>query len=215
MQVRNPMWRLEQAGTSPSVVIVRPEGSGATSLLSKGHFLYGGNGNVEDISVTNQNYSPGRFSDSVLTEIQLQSLLIDWKKSAGEFIALPVTLTSGDVAIANFNTTVWPAWIRKAISERLLAMGGVPSVSALQIQKDSKGNPFVLPVMKPATKSTVSLVEPATADDDPESSPTSSSPPTEQKPSDTWKPCPPGTHDWLTRNGTTYCWLCGIESHSQ
>ena len=123
---------------------------------------------MEDISNSIQTYSKEQFSDSVLTEIQLRSLLIDWVKSEGEFVALPVTLTNGVVAIANFNTTVWPVWIRSAIRQKLLDSGGVPSVSPLQILKSSEGNPFVLPVMKPATSSTAIPAEPATEDADPE-----------------------------------------------
>ena len=209
------MWPRRQGMMSQSVVIAPHAGSGVTSLLSKDHYRSGGHGNVEDINGTMSNCSMEWFSDSVLTETQLRSLTRPFEISDGEFVALLVTLTPGSTAIANFDTTVWPAWIRPAIRKKLLDAGGVPSVSPLQVQKDSDGKQYVLPLMKPAIKLTASPAEPATDDDDPESNPTSSSPPTEQKPSDTWKPCPPGTHDWLTRNGVTYCWLCGIEPHAQ
>jgi len=168
-----------------SAVTAQHAGSGVTSPPSKDHYQFGGHGNVEDISNSNQDYSKDRFSDSVLTEIQLRSLLIDWKKSGGEFVALPVTLTNGDNAIANFNTSVWPAWIRSAIRQKLLDAGGVPSVSPLQIQRNSEGNPFVLPQMKPATKSPASTAEPVTEGVAPKSNPTSSSKPTALKPVDT------------------------------
>ena len=120
-----------------------------------------------DISSTTHDYLKHTFSDSVLMETQLRSLLIDWMKSEGTFVALPVTLTSGRVAIANFDTTVWPPWIRSGIREKLLSVGGVPSVSALRIQKDSKGNPYVLPVMNQVSTLPATTVEPATDDDVP------------------------------------------------
>ena len=120
-----------------------------------------------DISNTTESYSEASFSDSVLMEIQLRSLLIDWKRSEGSYIVLPVTLTNGSVAIANFDTFVWPAWIRSGIRERLLQAGGVPSVFPLQIVRDSEGSPSVQPVTKPETKSTATPVEPATEGDDP------------------------------------------------
>lgn len=128
---------------------------------------------MEDISNTTENYCEESFSDSVLMEIQLRSLLVDWKRSEGSFLVLPVILTNGSVAIANFDTFVWPAWIRSAIREKLLQAGGVPSVFPLQIVRDSEGSPSVQPAKKPDTKSTVTTAEPATDDDDPKSNPTS------------------------------------------
>jgi len=140
---------------------------------------------VVDINDTMETYSAVSFSDSVLTEIQLRSLCEPFVISGGEFVALLVTLTNGNIAIANFDTTAWPVWIRSAIRDKLLQAGGVPSVSALQIQRDSKENPYVLPVMNRASTSPATSAESATGDDAPESNPTSSSKPTEPKPSDT------------------------------
>ena len=158
------------------------------------------------------NYSRERFSDSVLTEIQLRSLLKSFEVSGGEYVVLLVTPTPGSTAIANFNTSVWPAWIRPAIRQKLLDAGGVPSVSPLQIQKDSKGSPYVLPVKiaELSESSRATSAEPATEPDVPESSPTLSSVPTAPKPSAISKPC---QHDWYTNfeTRTTYCWNCGVE----
>jgi hypothetical protein len=114
-------------------------------------------------------FSMARFSDSVPTEIQLQSLLKSFETSEGEYVVLLVTPTPGSTAIANFDTTVWPVWIRSAISNKLLETGGVRSEWPLQILKDSKGNPYVLPVKKQDTKSTATTAEHATEDDDPKS----------------------------------------------
>ena len=127
---------------------------------------------MEDIKDSTQICSSTRFSGSVLMEIQLRSLLEQYDNLEGSFVVLPVTLTNGSIAIANFNTTVWPAWIRPAIRSKLLNAGGVPSESPLQILTDSKGKVSVQPVKKLDTSSTVTPVEPATDDDDPKSSPT-------------------------------------------
>lgn len=120
---------------------------------------------MEDTNSTIQSYSPERFSDSVLMEIQLQSLLSAWKRSEGEYIVLPVILTNGVVAIANFDSIVWPQWIRSAIREKLLQAGGVPSVCPLQILRDSEGSPYVQPAKRQDTKLTAIPAELATDDD--------------------------------------------------
>ena len=120
-----------------------------------------------DISNTTQNCSSEWLSDSVLTEIRLRSLLKPFEKSDGEYIALLVTPTRGATAVAIFNTTVWPQWTRKAISDKLLHQGGVRLESPVQILQDSKGNPYAQPVKKPGTKSTATTAEPVTDDDDP------------------------------------------------
>ena len=159
-------------------------------------------------------YSMARFSDSVPTEIQLQSLLKSFEASVGEYVVLLVTPTPGSTAIANFDTTVWPAWIRSAISNKLLEAGGVRSEWPLQILQNEKGNPYVLPVKKQDIKSTATTAEPATDDDDPKSNPISSSKLTEQRPDDTSKKCQ--QHDWHTNGlGITYCWNCQVEQHPQ
>ena len=157
-----------------------------------------------------QSYFKERFSGSVLMEIRLLSLLLPYETSAGEYLVLPVTLTNGSVAIANFEISVWPQWIRSAISEKLQSAGGVLSESPLQILTDSKGNQSVQPVKKPASSSPVTTAEPVTGGDDPQLSPTSSFKPTAQKQGVTSKKCQ--THDWHTpHNGITYCWKCQIE----
>ena len=122
---------------------------------------------MEDSSNTPQNYSTVRFSDSVLTEIQLRSLLKSFETSVGDYVVLLVTPTPGNIAIANFDTTVWPAWIRSAIRNRLLSAGGVRSESPLQILQNKAGKPYVLPVKKQDTKSPASTVAPATEPDVP------------------------------------------------
>lgn len=114
-------------------------------------------------------YLKERFSGSVPMEIQLLSLLLPYETLEGEWLVLPVTLTNGNVALANFNTTVWPVWIRLAISEKLLETGGVRSESPLQILTDSKGNLSVQPVKKRDTKSPALTVVPVTGTDDPPS----------------------------------------------
>ena len=128
---------------------------------------------MEDISNTTQSYSWIKFSDSVLTEIQLRSLLQSFETSQGDYVVLLVTPTPGNIAIANFDTTVWPVWIRSAIRSKLLEAGGVRSESPLQILRNKEGNPYVLPVKKPVNLSIATTAEPATDDDDPKSNPTS------------------------------------------
>lgn len=120
-----------------------------------------------------QMYLKERFSGSVPMEIRLLSLLLPYETLEGEYVALLVTLTNGNIAIANFNTTVWPAWIRSAISEKLLAAGGVRLESPLQILTDSKGNQYVRPAKKPVTKSPALTAVPVTVIDAPPSNPTS------------------------------------------
>ena len=133
----------------------------------KGRSQFTGHGNVEDIKNIPQIYSSEWFSDSVLMETQLQFLLKPFEKLEGGYVALLVTPMPGSIAIANFDTTAWPQWIRSAIRQKLLDAGGVPSVCALQILEDYAGNPYVLPVMKQDTKSPASIVELVTDDGDP------------------------------------------------
>jgi len=111
--------------------------------------------------------------------------LKSFETSEGEYVVLLVTPTPGNIAIANFNCTVWPAWIRSAIRNKLLEAGGVRSESALQILRNKEGNPYVLPVKKPETKSPASTVAPATDTVAPKLNLTSLYKPTEPKPNDT------------------------------
>lgn len=154
-----------RAGTSPFVVIAPPAESGATSPPSKGPFQFGGHGNVEATKAKTWTDLGASLSDSVHTEIRLRSLLRPYVNSQGRYLVLPVTPTPGNIALANFDVTVWPAWIRYAISEKLLQAGGVRSASALQLVTDPEGNPSVLPVTNLDTSSTASPVEPVTDGD--------------------------------------------------
>ena len=104
-----------------------------------------------------------RLSDSVPMEILLRSLLQQFENSQGHVIALPVTLTNGNAAVANFDSTVWPVWIRSAIRDKLLQAGGVPSESPLQVI--SKGERvYVQPVRRQDSISPVTSVAPVTED---------------------------------------------------
>lgn len=153
--------------TSRFVATARLEESGATSRHSKARFQSIAHGNEEvTVDTTPIDYEM-LFSDSVLTEIQLRSLLVSFRSSAGRYVALPVTPTPGSIAIANFDTTVWPAWIRNGIKEKLLVAGGVPSESPLQILRDNQGKPCVQRVTSKDSSSTVTTAEPATEDDAP------------------------------------------------
>ena len=93
--------------------------------------------------------SEGKFSDLVLTEIQLRSLLESYRNSEGWWIALPGTPTLGDIAIPQLNLTVWPAAIRSQIKSKLVQMGGVPLESPLIWTIDSEGNLSAQPATKP------------------------------------------------------------------
>lgn len=104
-----------------------------------------------------------KLSDSVPMEIQLRSLLQRFENSQGHVIALPVTLTNGNAAVANFDSTVWPAWIRSAIRDKLLQAGGVPSESPLQVINKGE-RVYVRPVRRQDSISPVSSVAPATED---------------------------------------------------
>jgi len=94
---------------------------------------------VEDISNSTLDFCPERFSGSVLTEIQLRSLLIEFENSQGWWIALPGTHTPGDTAIPQLNLSVWHPSIRETIRRRLVQMGGVPLESPLLIAVDKEG----------------------------------------------------------------------------
>jgi hypothetical protein len=155
------------------VVTAQHEESGATSLLSKDRYQSTGVGNVEDINSSTQSFSTGWCSDSVLTEIQLRSLLKSFSVSDGRYVVLLVTPTPGSTAIANFDATVWPRWIRSAIKKKLLEMGGVLSASPLEVTRNATGKWCVLPVKRPATNLTATPVEPVTDEDDPEPNHTS------------------------------------------
>ena len=121
------------------------------------------------MKTTTQSGSEAWLCDSVPTETQLRSLLAPYKRSDGHVIALLVTPMPGATAIANFDSTVWPAWIRSAIKKWLLERGGVPSALPLEIVRNSEGKLFVQPVTKLGTRSTVSHAEPVTDDDAPQS----------------------------------------------
>ena len=116
---------------------------------------------------TTESYSATRFSASVLMETQLRSRLEEFNNLEGAYVVLPVTLTNGNIAIANFDTTVWPQWIQSGIKSKLLSVGGVLSESPLQVVQNSKGSLSVLRAKKPVTKSPASIVELVTDDDDP------------------------------------------------
>lgn len=164
--------------------IARPAGSGVTSLLSKGHLMFIEHGSEVVMYHTKENIFTAKFSDLVPMEIQLRCLLQRFENSQGHVIALPVTLTSGKAAIANFDSTVWPQWIRSAIREKLIEAGGVPSVSPLIID-GSGANQYVRRVTRQESISPVTSVAPATDDDVQPLKETSSSKSTEPEPNDT------------------------------
>ena len=126
-----------------------------------------------DIRLMTPTYLEAWPSGSVLTETQLRSLWAPYVISHGTWIVIPVTLTSGDVALANFDSSVWPAWIRQAIKQKLLDAGGVPSALPLEVTKDGTGKSIVQPVRNQVSSSPATNAEHVTDDDDPPSSPTS------------------------------------------
>ena len=164
----------EPGRMSPSVVTARPAGSGATSLLSKGHFQYGGHGNVVDISNSTNDYSPVIDCASVPTAIQLHSRLKSLSESQDPWIVIPATRISGDDAILGFNLSVWPQWIQSQMATMLSQMGGVLLESrTLEKSEDLVRKFRVQQATKPGTKPIVTPAEHATDDDDPPSNPTS------------------------------------------
>jgi len=158
----------EQGMMSQSVVIAPPEGSGATSLLFKAHYQYGGHGNVTDTNASTHNYSKESFCDSVLTAIRQRSRLPSSNGSRDEWIGIPATRTSGGLVMHALNLSVWPAAIRERMRLLLCEQGGVP----LEFPESQMTGRLSAKLLVPqATKlesiSPALIVGPATADDDP------------------------------------------------
>lgn len=113
-----------------------------------------------------------KFSDSVLTETLLRSLLEPYRNSQGLWIAIPDTRTNGTGAILTINLSVWPAAIQPLMRSVLEQQGGVPLESPIEMTV-LDGKPTVRQVKNLDTSLHVSIAEPATDTDGPPSSPAS------------------------------------------